>query len=111
MSLLILPTIANAEDPIRLSDDGEYVIMPVEVFRNREIDLLTLEDKVRVLEAALEEERRAYNEWTSGWTALEEALNAEREARHELEILYVRDRVKWGIIGAAAGALLVAVID
>jgi hypothetical protein len=85
--------------------------MPVEVFRNREIDLLTLEDKVRVLEQALAEERKAYDEWASSWRALEEELNAEREARHKLELLYVRDKVKWGLIGAAAGALLVAAID
>ncbi len=111
MSFLLLPTSANASEPIKLSDDGEYVIMPVEVFRNREIDLLTLEDKVRVLEQALEEERRAYNEWASGWRALEEALNAEREARHQLELSHVKDKVTWGLGGLVLGAVIVAVID
>lgn len=111
MSLLLLPTSGSAEEPIRLSDDGEYVIMPVEVFRNREIDLLTLEDKVRVLEQALAEERKAYDEWASSWRALEEEMNAEREARHQLEKQLIKENYKWGLIGAAAGALLVAVID
>lgn len=111
MSLLLLPTSGSAGEPIRLTDDGEYVIMPVEVFRNREIDLLTLEDKVRVLEQALAEERKAYDEWASSWRALEEEMNAEREARHQLEKQLIKENYKWGLIGAAAGALLVAVID
>jgi len=85
--------------------------MPVEVFRNREIDLLTLEDKVRVLEQALAEERKAYDEWASSWRALEEEMNAEREARHQLELSHVKNKVTWGIGGLVLGAVIVAVID
>lgn len=85
--------------------------MPVEVFRNREIDLLTLEDKVRVLEQALAEERQAYDEWVSGWRDLEKALNAEREAWHELEKQLIKEKYRWGLIGLVLGAGIALVAD
>jgi len=85
--------------------------MPVEVFRNREIDLLTLEDKVRVLEQALAEERQAYDEWVSGWRDLEEALNAEREAWHESEKQLIKEKYRWGLIGLVLGAGIALVAD
>jgi hypothetical protein len=85
--------------------------MPVEVFRNREIDLLTLEDKVRVLEQALAEERQAYDEWVSGWRDLEEALKAEREAWHESEKQLIKEKYRWGLIGLVLGAGIALVAD
>jgi molecular chaperone GrpE (heat shock protein) len=103
---------ANAtEEPIKLTDDGKYVIMPVNVFRNREINLLKLEDKVQVLEKALAEERQAYDEWKAELDQLAEALNAEREARHELEIVNIKDKFQWGLFGIVIGAGIVLVAD
>jgi len=102
---------ASAEEPIRLTDDGQSVIMPVEVFRNREIDLLTLEDQVEVLQKALAEEREAYDEWKADLTKLEAAINSEREARHELEKQIIKENYKWGLLGLVLGAGIVLAAD
>jgi molecular chaperone GrpE (heat shock protein) len=103
---------ANAsEDPIKLTDDGKYVIMPVEVFRNREIDLLELEDKVKVLEKALAEERQAYDEWQAEFNQLAEALNVEREAYHQLEMANLKDKITWGLGGILIGAVIALAVD
>jgi molecular chaperone GrpE (heat shock protein) len=103
---------ANAtEEPIKLTDDGKYVIMPVNVFRNREINLLKLEDKVQVLEKALAEERQAYDEWQAEFDQLAEALNAEREAYHQLEMANLKDKFTWGLGGILIGAVIALAVD
>jgi len=85
--------------------------MPVEVFRNREIDLLTLEEKVEVLQRALSEERQTYDEWRAQLANLEDAINSERTARHELEKKIIKDNYKWGIIGIVLGAGIGLAVD
>lgn len=76
MILLTLPTNASAGAEIRLSDDRQGVLVPVETFRAwqaelQELDVLRdykaridttlakLENQVMALEVALEQERRA----------------------------------------------------
>lgn len=100
-----------SEGPIHLTDDGKYVIMPVEVFRNREVDLLRLEKKVQILEEALAEERQAYDEWKAEFDQLAEALNSEREAYHQLELANIKDKFQWGLFGLVLGAGIALAID
>jgi len=102
---------ASAGEPIRLTDDGKYVIMPVETFRNREIDLLKLEEKVKILETALSEERQAYDEWMAEFDQLAEAINAEREAYHQLEMANLKDKFTWGLGGILIGAVIALAVD
>lgn len=111
MSFFVLPMSASATEPIKLSDDGQYVIMPVEVFRNREIDLLTLEEKVKVLQRALAEERQTYDEWRAQLADLEQAINSERTAWHELEKQIIKENYKWGLIGIVLGAGIGLAVD
>jgi hypothetical protein len=85
--------------------------MAPETFKAREIDLLTLEKKVGILEEALAEERQAYDEWKADFEALAEAINAEREARHKLELSHVKDKATWGFSGILIGAVIALAVD
>ncbi len=101
-------SVSASEGPIKVSEDGNYVIMPVEVFRNREIDLIRLEAKVQALEKALAEERESMDSYLQRMKDLELAINEEQKA---LELQAWKDKTKWGIFGLAIGAIIGVAID
>ncbi len=104
MTLLLVPTSASAsEGPIQITEDGQYVIMPVEVFRNREIDLIRLEAKVQALEKALVEERESMDAYLQRMKDLERVINEEQKA---MELQAWKDKTKWGVLGLAIGVVI-----
>lgn len=105
------PTSASGSDasegapnsgPIRLSDDGRTVSMPVEVFRAREGDLLRLEALVGTLKRQLDEEREAYNLLALQAESLEAAIKTERAAAY-------REKRNSGILGFILGGVAVGI--
>jgi len=106
-----MPTSVRASEPIRLTDDGKHVIMPVETFRNREIDLMRLEQKVKVLQDALQEERDTTDEYLAKMEELEEAINQEQQKVNELRLTNIQDKFKWLTIGLGVGIIVGIAID
>ena len=106
-----MPTSVRANEPIRLTDDGKHVIMPVETFRNREIDLMRLEQKVKVLQDALQEERDTTDEYLAKMEELEEAINQEQQKVNELRLTNIQDKFKWLAIGLGVGIIVGIAID
>jgi len=104
MTLLLMPMSASAsEEPIQITEDGQYVIMPVEVFRNREIDLIRLEAKGQALEKALAEERESMDAYLQRMKDLERVINEEQKA---MELQAWKDKTKWGVLGLAIGVVI-----
>jgi len=104
MTLLLMPmSVSASEGPIKVSEDGNYVIMPVEVFRNREIDLIRLEAKVQALEKALVEERESMDAYLQRMKDLERVINEEQKA---MELQAWKDKTKWGVLGLAIGVVI-----
>jgi predicted Holliday junction resolvase-like endonuclease len=77
--------------------------MPVEVFRNREIDLIRLEAKVQALEKALVEERESMDAYLQRMKDLERVINEEQKA---MELQAWKDKTKWGVLGLAIGVVI-----
>lgn len=100
---------ALADGPIRLSSDGLTVSMPTPVFREREIYIERLEEKVAVLEAALTSERQATDELRLKVQILQDLRENERQANRDLEAALLRasfsDKLKWGGWGFLGGVL------
>jgi len=93
--LFIAPTSANAGE-IRLSADGQSVIVPVDIFQRRQLDLekydamklyvakieaeiVKLRDQEAIREALLAQERRASEEEIARWVVAHE--RADRKAK------------------------------
>lgn len=109
MTFLLAPTPASAEEnPIKLTSDGKHIIMPVEVFKNREIDLLRLEAKVQALQKALKEERDTTDEYLAKMKQLEQAINEERKSYQNYTM---STAVKWGAMGLALGVIIGVMVD
>ena len=106
-----MPTSVRANEPIRLTDDGKHVIMPVETFRNREVDLMRLEQKVKILQEALQEERDVTDEYLAKIEELEEAINQEQQKVNELRLTNLQDKIKWLAIGLGVGVVIGIAID
>ena len=95
MMLFLAPTSANAGE-IRLSADGQSVIVPVDIFQRRQLDLEKydamklyvakieaeigkLRDQEMIQSALLEQERRASEEEIARWVVAHE--RADRKAK------------------------------
>lgn len=99
---------------IRLSEDGKSVIMPVDVFRAREADLLRLEKLVDTLKEQILEERALADKLGGQIFSLEAALQSERKAAESLQIALQGDirkaKTTSGIIGFLAGGIVMGLV-
>lgn len=105
----MLPMHASADGPIKVSPDGQSVIMPVSVFRARETDLLKQEELIEVLKRQITEERTLMKDLREKMYSLEVAIESERKAAaaimKAIEWQVVSERWKAGSIGFFLGGI------
>lgn len=105
----MLPTSASAEGPIKVTPDGQSVMMPVSVFRARETDLLKQEELIEVLKRQITEERTLMKDLREKMYSLEVAIESERKAAaatmKAIEWQVVSERWKAGSLGFFLGGL------
>jgi hypothetical protein len=91
---------------IKLSNDGKYVLVPVAMFRSREIDL----QKYDALLDAWESQHAQVEKLRNQIMVLESVIASERKAADSLTWSLKADRRKYGLWGFVIGGIAVGLI-
>ena len=91
---------------IKLSDDGKYVLVPVTMFRAREIDL----QKYDALLGAWETQQGQHEKLKNQIMVQESVIASERKATDSLTWSLKADRRKYGLLGFVIGGIAVGLI-
>lgn len=89
-----------------MSNDGKYVLVPVAVFRAREIDL----QKYDALLGARESQQAQIEKLKNQIMVLESVIDSERRAADSLTWSLKADRRKYGLWGFVIGGIAVGLI-